>query len=96
MRATGGTLQFRRSNSSRRICQMRPTTKPNASEAKIWSTVTSTTLIGLPFLAKAHTLWHRIVTHFLPATRAEARKWRLERYPMRREGEEDWSETASR
>jgi hypothetical protein len=68
MRATGGTLQFRRSNSSRRICQMRPTTKPNASETKIWSTVTATTLIGLPFLAKAHTLWHRMVTHFLPAS----------------------------
>ena len=56
MRATGGTLKFRRSNSSRRICQMRPITKPSASAAKISKAITTAKLIGLPLWAKATTL----------------------------------------
>ena len=61
-RETGGTLQFRRSNSSRRICQIRPITKPSASAAKISSTVTATKLIGLPFFGQGQPPWHRMVT----------------------------------
>jgi hypothetical protein len=38
MRATGGKAKSR-SNSSRRICQMRPNTKPNASAAKGWAAI---------------------------------------------------------
>jgi hypothetical protein len=51
MRATGGTLQLRRSNSSRRICQIRPITNPSPSAAEIWIIVTATRLIGLSPLA---------------------------------------------
>jgi hypothetical protein len=51
MRATGGTLQLRRSNSSRRICQICPITDPSPSAAKIWIIVTATRLIGLSPLA---------------------------------------------
>jgi hypothetical protein len=54
MRATGGTLKFRRSNSSRRICQTRPITKPSASAAKISKAITTVKLIGLSPLGQGH------------------------------------------
>ena len=54
MRATGGTLKFRRSNSSRRICQMRPIAKPSESAAKISIAITTAKLIGFSPLGQGH------------------------------------------
>jgi hypothetical protein len=56
MRATGGILKFRRSNSSRRSCQMRPIPKPRASAAKISKAITTASSLDFPLWAKATTL----------------------------------------
>jgi hypothetical protein len=49
-------LKFRRSNSSRRICQTRPMTKPSASAAKISKAITIASHWTFPLWAKATTL----------------------------------------
>lgn len=72
MRATGGTLQLRRSNSSRRICQIRPITNPSASAARIWIIVTATRLIGFTPLAN-HPDGQWLINRFLRQLKPEIR-----------------------
>src|SRR5205814_7341726 len=73
MRATGGTLKFRRSNSSHRSCQMRPITKPSASAAKISKAITTARLIELSPLGQGHyPATQRLLNPFWQDTRGAA------------------------
>src|SRR6476469_6965049 len=73
MRATGGTLKFRRSNSSRRSCQMWPIAKPSASAAKISKAITTARLIELSPLGQGHyPATQRLLNPFWQDTRGAA------------------------